>query len=207
MVDGQIRPSDVTKYPIIDAMLKIPREEFVPAGKRSAAYLGDHISVKPGRVILDPRTLAKMLDCLNIRPNELVLDIGSMLGYSTAIVARMAEVVVALEEIEGMTEEAEQLLVRESVDNAVTVQGKLIDGAPQHGPYDAIVIQGGIEQLPGSISGQLKDGGRIGALFIQGVTGEFRIGFKHGEILNWHSEFNATAPVLPGFNAETGFVF
>lgn len=207
MVDGQVRPSDVTKYPIISAMLDIPREEFVPSGKREIAYMGEHISFRPGRVILDPRTLAKMLDHLDIRQTELVLDIGCALGYSTAIIARMAEVVVGLEEIEGMTDEAEQLLARESVDNTVTVHGQLVEGAPQHGPYDVIVIQGGVEQIPEVIISQLKIGGRIGALFMQGIAGECRIGTRHETFVNWRTAFNAHAPVLPGYEIRRGFVF
>ncbi len=207
MVDGQVRTSDVTKYPIIRAMLEIPREEFVPAGKRDIAYLGDHIPLGGDRVILDPRTLAKMLDSLDIRNDEMVLDIGSGHGYSTAIIARMAEVVVSLEEIEGLAEAAEHILPRVSIDNAIAVQGPLDAGMVRHAPYDVIVIQGGVEQIPASITDQLRDGGRIGAIVVQGVTGEFRIGIKHGDTVIWNSAFNAMAPVLKGFRNPVGFVF
>lgn len=207
MVDGQVRTSDVTKYPIISAMLEIPREEFVPMGKRGIAYLGEHIPLGDDRVILDARTLAKMLDCLDIRDDELVLDIGSGYGYSTAIIARMAEAVVSLEEIEGLAEEAERTLPSVSIDNATAVQGPLVEGVARHAPYDVIVIQGGVEQVPQTLIGQLRDGGRIGAIVVHGVAGEFRIGIRHGDSVNWNSAFNAMAPVLHGFAAPRGFVF
>src|SRR6056297_1196720 len=93
MVDTQVRPSDVTKFPIIDAMSTIPREIFVPDAAREAAYAGEHIVLEPGRVILDPWTLAKMLDSLELGGTELVLDIGAGLGYSSAVIARMAQAV------------------------------------------------------------------------------------------------------------------
>ena len=93
MVDTQVRPNDVTKFPIIEAMLAIPREVFVPGAQREAAYVGGNVEIAPGRVVLEARTLAKMLDALDIRPSDLVLDVGCGLGYSTAVIARMAEAV------------------------------------------------------------------------------------------------------------------
>ena len=95
MVDTQIRPSDVTKFPIIDAMLKVQREDFVPAAMREAAYMGKNLDLEGGRVILEPRTFAKMLDALEVSNDELVLDIGAAFGYSAAVIAHMAEAVVA----------------------------------------------------------------------------------------------------------------
>ena len=90
MVDTQIRPSDVTKFHIIDAMLSVPREQFVPRDKREVAYVGETVDLGGARVVLEPRTFAKMLDALDVRNTELVLDIGSGLGYSSAVLSRMA---------------------------------------------------------------------------------------------------------------------
>ena len=97
MVDTQVRPSDVTKFPVIDAMLSVPREAFVPNDRREAAYVGENLDLGGGRVLLEPRTLAKMLDALNIQDDEMVLDIGAALGYSSAVISQMAEAVVAVE--------------------------------------------------------------------------------------------------------------
>ena len=94
MVDTQVRPSDVTKFPIIEAMLTVPREAFVPPSMREAAYVGDNIEIAAGRVVLEARTLAKLLDALDVQPTELVLDLGCGLGYSTAVIARLADAVV-----------------------------------------------------------------------------------------------------------------
>ena len=159
MVDTQIRPSDVTKFPIIDAMLKIPREDFVPAARREAAYMDGNIDLGNGRVVLEPRTLAKMLDALDIGNSELVLDVGPGFGYSSAVIAHMAEAVVAVEEDEAMAGEAQEALSLAHVDNVVVHHGPLNGGAAQHGPYDVIVLQGGITVLPETLAEQLKDGG------------------------------------------------
>ncbi len=206
MVDTQVRPSDVTKFPIIDALLTVPREVFVPRNLREAAYIGENIELGVGRVILEPRTLAKMLDALEINRNELVLDIGSCLGYSAAVMARMAEAVVAVEESSEMMLEAQDLLTEHGADNVILHEGPLAAGAAEHGPYDVIAIQGAVEHLPDSLADQLKDGGRIGCLFVEGALGVVRIGYKVDGKISWRFSFNAGAPVLPGFKKQASFV-
>ncbi len=204
MVDNQVRPSDVTKYPIIDALLNVPREKFVPTGRKEAAYLGENLEIGGGRVLLEPRTLAKMLDALEIGGEDLVLDLGAGLGYSSAVIARMAQAVIAVEEDEAMAREAQALLPEAGVVNVVVETAPLAEGAPQHGPYDVITIQGGIEQLPEAIADQLKEDGRIAALFCDENLGTVRIGYKIGGRINWRFSFNASAPVLSGFERAKG---
>lgn len=205
MVDTQVRPSDVTSFPIIDAMLKIPREAFVPDDQREAAYAGENLPLAPGRVLLEPRTLAKMLEELDIGPSDLVLDIGCGLGYSSAVIAHMAEAVVAVEDNEEMAAEAQRLLAENGADNVAVMAGPLAEGAPRHGPYDVIVIEGGVEQVPEAIAAQLKEGGRIAALFMEGPLGTCKVGLKVEGRINWRYGFNAGAPVLPGFEKAREF--
>lgn len=205
MVDTQVRPSDVTKFPIIEAMLAVPREAFVPADKREAAYMGEHVVIGGGRVVLDARTLAKMLDALDIQPDETVLDLGCGLGYSTAVIARMAEAVVAVEEDETLAAEAQRTLSSHGVDNAAVIVGKLAEGAPKAGPYDVITLQGAVETVPAGLLAQIKEGGRIGCLFMEGSLGVARVGYKIDGQVTWRYVFNAAAPVLPGFVAKRAF--
>lgn len=205
MVDTQVRPSDVTKFPIIEAMLTIPREAFVPAGLREAAYVGENLEIAPGRVVLDPRTLAKILDAVDISPSDLVLDVGCGLGYSSAVVARLAEAVIAVEQDAALVSEAERALAAHGVDNVVVITGPLAAGAAKHGPYDAILLQGAIETVPETLLAQLKDGGRIAAIFMSGALGTVRVGLKADGVVTWRSLFNASAPVLPGFAAQPAF--
>jgi protein-L-isoaspartate(D-aspartate) O-methyltransferase len=205
MVDTQVRPSDVTKFPIIDAMLTVPREAYMPASLREAAYLGDNVDIGAGRVVLEARTLAKMLDALDIRPTDLVLDLGCGLGYSTAVIARIADTVVAVEDDEARAAEAQRTLGALGVDNAAVIHAPLAVGAAKHGPYDVITVQGAAEVVPDAILAQLKDGGRIGCLFMEGALGVARIGHKSAGGMTWRFAFNAAAPVLAGFTAARAF--
>lgn len=205
MVDTQVRPSDVTKFPIIDAMLTVPRETFVPDDKREAAYVGENLALAPDRVVLEARTLAKLLDALDIQPEELVLDLGCGLGYSSAVIARLAETVVAVEEDETLAANAQRILSEEGVDNAVVVTGKLVDGAAKCAPYDVITVEGGVEIIPETVLSQLKEGGRIGAVYMDGAVGTVKVGYKTGGRMTWRPVFNAAAPILPGFRAARSF--
>ena len=205
MVDTQVRPSDVTKFPIIDAMLAIQREAYVPVASREAAYMGENLTLAPGRVMLEPRTLAKMLDALDIQPSEVVLDIGCGLGYSSAVIARLADAVVAVEEDDSLAGLAQNVLASQGVDNAAVVHAPLAAGAAKHGPYDVITVQGGVEVVPDGLLAQLKDGGRIACVFMEGALGVARIGYKSGSKVTWRFVFNAGAPVLPGFGTVRSF--
>lgn len=205
MVDTQVRPADVTKFPIIAALLDVPRERFVPGALVEAAYVDQNLPLAPGRVLLEPRTLAKMLDALAVGPGDLVLDLAPGTGYSSAVLARIAEAVVAVEPDAALAAEAEATLSALGVANVVVETRPAPEGAPAHGPYDALILQGGVEQLPEELVAQLKEGGRAVALFVDGPVGVVRLGIRTGGLLRWRDVFNATAPVLPGFARPRAF--
>lgn len=205
MVDTQVRPSDVTKFPVIEAMLTIPREDFVPASRRSVAYSGENLDIGHDRVLLEPRTLAKLVDALDIQPDELVLDLACGYGYSAAVMARMAEAVVAIEDDAEMAAEAERRLSEAGIFNVAVLQAPLTVGEPRQGPYDVILIEGAVEEVPAAIIDQLRDGGRIAALFREGALGVARIGHRVNGQISWRYSFNANAPMLAGFDRARGF--
>ena len=205
MVDTQVRPSDVTKLPIIDAMLYVPREVFVPAPLVELAYLGDNLRIAPGRVLLEPRALTKMLDALGLESDELVLDLAVGMGYSSAVLARLVGKVVAVEPVEALADAAEAALQATGASNVVVERAPLIEGAPRHGPYDAMIVQGGIEIFPPALSDQLKEGGRVVAIFMDKALGVVRIGVKRQRTIRWRDVFNAAAPVLEGFAKDRAF--
>ncbi len=206
MVDTQVRPSDVTKFPIIDAMLSVPREDFVPDAKREAAYMGENIDLGAGRVVLEPRTLAKMLDAVDVQPDEMVLDLGCGLGYSSAVLARLADFVVAVESDENMAGEAQAALSAFGADNVAVIQGEPAEGNAKNGPYDVIVIQGAVEKVSDALIDQLKDGGRIVAIFADGKLGTVRVGYKIDGQMAWRHSFHAGAPIMSGFETSRAFV-
>ncbi len=205
MVDTQVRPSDVTKFPIIDAMLSVPREAFVPRDRRDMAYVGENLDLGGGHVMLEPRTLAKMLDALDPSNSDLAMIVSASGGYSAAVLSRIAEAVVAVESDEGRAEEAQTVLLEQGADNVVVHTGPLADGAADHGPYDLILIEGGVAVVPDALCDQLKDGGRMACLFMEGSLGVVRIGYKLDGRMNWRFSFNAGAPVLHGFEAHRAF--
>jgi len=205
MVDTQVRPSDVTKFPVIEAMLSVPREDFVPGALREVAYMGGNVDLGEGRVMLEPRTMGKMLDALDLQPGDVVLDLGCGLGYSSALLARMADAVVAVEENAEMATEAQRILSEMGVDNAAVIAGPLVEGAAKHGPYDVIVVQGAVENFPNALADQLKNGGRAVCLFAEGTLGVARVGYKLDDKMTWRDVFNAAAPVVKGFETQKAF--
>ena len=207
MVDTQVRPSDVTKFPIIEALLSVPREDYVPDAKRDAAYVGENIEIGGGRVLLEPRTLAKMLDAVDVQPTDVVLDLACGLGYSTAVLAEMADFVVAVEDDAARAEDAQANLSAHGVDNAAVFEGPLAEGAAKNGPYDLIMLQGAVETVPDALLAQVKEGGRMIAIFAEGALGVVRVGRKIDGAMNWRMAFNANAPVLAGFAKEAAFTF
>ena len=206
MVDCQIRPADVTHYNIIEAMLKVPREVFFPENLRGIAYTGEHIRLIDDRYALDPRIIAKILNLVNLNGSDLVLNVGGCYGYLANLVSYFVEAVVMIEEPD-FAKNAERILVEQPIDNVMVKSGILAEGANAFGPYDAVIIEGGVDFVPESIINQLKLGGRIVAIFMNGVVGECRLGFRTGDGVNWRFGFNAAAPILKGFRKDRTFVF
>ncbi|MEM7744080.1 MAG: protein-L-isoaspartate O-methyltransferase [Pseudomonadota bacterium] len=207
MVDCQIRPADVTRYSIIEAFLAVPREAFVGHAMRDVAYADIEVPLAPGRVLVEPRTLAKMIEVVGVSSGDLVLDLAPGTGYSTAILARLAEAVVAIEPEQVLLEQMQDALANLEVDNAVAALGSPAQGDAAHGPYDVIFVNGAVETLPASLTSQLKDGGRLVAVFLDGSVGRCCVMVRAGESLTDRFCFNATAPLLQGFEKDRSFAF
>jgi protein-L-isoaspartate(D-aspartate) O-methyltransferase len=215
MVDGQIRPSDITDPRLIEAMLDIPREDFLPAGKielAELAYLDRDLPVGAGeggaaRRLLKPMVLAKMIQALDIQDGDAVLDVGCLSGYSSALLGRLARSVTALEDDTALANAARAALARVGASNVTVVQGRLPDGWRAGAPYDAILVGGAVEVAPEALFGQLREGGRLVCIRGGGPAAKamlYRLDF--GDI-GGRPVFDAAAPVLPGFAAPAGFVF
>jgi protein-L-isoaspartate(D-aspartate) O-methyltransferase len=146
-----------------------------------------------------------MLEAVDVTDSELVLDVGAGYGYSSAIIAYLAEAVVALESDDKLASEMQNALIEHGIDNVIVEQGPLLDGAASHAPYDVIFVQGGVEFIPEKLILQLKEGGRMVALFMEGTLGSVKIGYKVKGGVNWRFAFNAGAPVLSDFEKEPTF--
>ncbi len=213
MVDSQVRPSDVTDRRIIKAMLEVPREVFAPEQMHALAYTDGPLPVTmPGdgqspRALLPPRTLAKMLQLAEVEPDSTVLDVGCGTAYSTALLSKMAGKVIALESDSALAERARAVLRRLGAANATVVEGPLEAGAPAEAPFDAILLQGAVPDVPQALLDQLKDGGRLIAVVVPGGFGRVQVWRRTGQSFATRAAFDATADVLPGFAREAGFVF
>lgn len=208
MVDTQIRPSDVTRSDLIDAMLAVPRDAFFPKTRRALAHVGQDVEVADGRYELDPRVAAKLIMAADPGPRDLVLVVGSATGYMPAVMARLSQAVVALEASDELFSAASDVLSRMGVDTAITAKGLLEAGCAEHGPYDVILINGGVEiDAPDALLNQLADGGRLVSIRMSGPVGRCEIVTRSDGGFGARPAFDATAPVLPGFAAAAEFKF
>ncbi|HRE61776.1 MAG TPA: protein-L-isoaspartate O-methyltransferase [Micropepsaceae bacterium] len=207
MVDSQIRTNDVTDRRLIAALSSVRRELFVPPDKRPIAYMEEPLEVIAGRHLLGPRTFAKLVQALDVRETDVVLDVGCATGYSTAVLARLGSTVVAVEEDTDLVKEASDTLSELGVDTAATVQGKLSAGCAAQGPYDVILVNGGVEGGLEKLIDQLREGGRLGVVVMEGALGRAFLIRKAGSSISQRPLFDAVAPILPGFTKKPAFTF
>ncbi len=213
MVEAQVRTNDVTDRRIINAMAELPREAFVPASMCSLAYMDQEIELRSAtadmsaRRLLAPMPLAKLIQLAEIRPDDLVLDVGCMTGYSTAILSRLADSVVGLESNEELAEQAARTLRDLGVDNAAVVTAPLKEGYPSEGPYDVILLNGCVPEVPSGLFDQLKEGARLVGVISQTGIGKANLCKKvHGDV-SCRPAFDAGVSSLPGFELKPEFVF
>jgi protein-L-isoaspartate(D-aspartate) O-methyltransferase len=205
MVETQIRPSHVTDDRLLAAMMAVPREKFVPGAARALAYADVPVALAPGRYLLDPRSFAKLVQLAAIKSSDRVLDVGGGTGYSAAVLARLSQEVVALEQDADLVRAASQLLAN-VVGKVEVVQGGLVEGVKDRAPFDVIFINGAIEQVPDTLLSQLAEGGRLVAVLKDGQSRAWLYLKENGQV-GRRPDFDADVPVLAGFKKAMGFVF
>jgi len=211
MVDCQVRPSDVTDSRIIDAMLAVPREAFVPENQRAMAYLDLDLDISEGgsakRYLIKPVVIAKMLQAAEIGDTDRVLVTGWATGYTAAVVARLAGQVTATESDSGQAAKARAVLAQLGLGNVSFRAADPAEGDPANAPYDVIVLDGATEITPDRLYGQLKEGGRLVGVFATSKPPRAMIVTRsHGDF-GHRALFDATVPVLPGLERRPEFVF
>jgi protein-L-isoaspartate(D-aspartate) O-methyltransferase len=221
MVDGQVRPSDVTDIRIIDAMLAVPREAFVPLGQQAMAYLDIDLDVSAGpsetrlsetglsekRYLIKPVVTAKMLQAAEIRDTDNVLVVGCATGYSAAIVAKLAAKVTATEGDASLAAKAKDVLAGLGFANVTVRAAAAAEGDAANAPYDVIMLNGATEVTPAGLYRQLKDGGRlVGVFAMMQPQRATLVTHSHGDF-GTRALFDAAVPVLPGLGRLPAFIF
>ncbi|HEX7882190.1 MAG TPA: protein-L-isoaspartate O-methyltransferase [Afipia sp.] len=211
MVDCQVRPSDVTDLRIIDAMLAVPREQFVPDGKRPIAYLDLDIDVaadgQAKRHLIKPVVLAKMIQAAAISETDRVLVIGCATGYSAAVLAQIAAEVFATEPDPALAAVAKTNLASLGSTNVTVTTAAPADGDRAHGPYDVIVMDGATEIQPDGLYEQLKMGGRLVGVFAISKPSRATLIARSAADFGSRVLFDGSAPALTGLERRPAFTF
>jgi protein-L-isoaspartate(D-aspartate) O-methyltransferase len=206
MVESQVRPNKVTDPAILDALLAVPRELFVPDSLRGIAYVDEDVPLGNGRYLMEPMVFARLLQFAEIGSGDSVLDIGCGLGYSTAVMARIARRVVAVEDDAGLLPRARTQLT--GIANVTLVETPLAAGCAQHGPYDVILLGGAVATVPSAIADQLGEGGRlVTVLYPAHGMGKAVLMTRRDGVVGTRVIFDAGTPLLPGFAPQPEFVF
>lgn len=209
MIEGQIRPSGVFDLPLLGALRKTPREVFLPDAQKEFAYLDSEQNLisSDNRQMATPAITAKLIELAEVTSGDIVLDIACGTGYSTAILALLANSVVALEMDENLVAQANLALAELDISNAAVVQGALTKGVPKEAPFDAILIQGAVEEIPKTLFDQLRDGGRLVAVIGSGNSATAVLHVKSGGQIAQIPSFNASVPRLSDFDKKSKFTF
>jgi protein-L-isoaspartate(D-aspartate) O-methyltransferase len=211
MVDGQVRPSDVTDIRIIDAMLEVPREIFVPQSQRALAYLDLDLEVSEGtsakRYLIKPAVTAKMLQAAEITNTDRVLVVGCATGYTAALAAKLAGQVTATESDRSLSAKAGSVLAEIGLGTVTVKIAANAEGDPASAPFDVIVLNGATEVTPDRLYRQLKEGGRLVGVFAMTQPPRAVIVTHSHDDFGHRALFDATVPVLPGLERLPAFVF
>ena len=210
MVDNQIRPREISDHAVIKAFLATPRELFVEPAERPFAYAERELAMSrsaPGRRMLEPAILARLVQALALAPQARAMAVGCGTGYSAAILAQLSASVVAVEEEAELAAIARTRLAGLGADNATIVEAKLTDGYPAGEPYDAILVDGAVETVPDALLAQLRAGGRLAVIARDGRLSRAMLYERVGDAFAKWPRFEASAAVLPGFDRRREFVF
>jgi len=217
MVESQLRPNEVTDTRLLAAMRTLPRECFVPRKLKPLAYMDEGVEVfpsidgAPARFLLAPMVLARLVQLAAVEPQDAVLDVGCATGYSTSVLARLGRSVIGLEPEPELAEAARGTLRDLGIANAEIVEGPLARGHPEAGPYDVILLNGSVPELPETLILQLKEGGRLAVVMPSGANGGSQgkayLFVKVGGEASGLPHFDAGARPLPGFLPQPCFTF
>ena len=210
MVDTQIHTNGVINPAILESFATIPREIFLPAHLQNVAYTDEPVALNKERFLLDPMTHARMVQALDITPDDTILDIGTGSGYSAAILSSLATTIMAVENRQSTIDKATKILNDIGACNIVFIKDKLTNGGQEHAPYNAIFIGGAVAEIPESLVKQLSPGGRMVTILQPdpNTVGQVTL-IRKGQNDAYASRalFESNAPYMAGFEPKETFSF
>lgn len=209
MVDGQLRPNRVTNALVLSAAGELPREQFLPEGLKSVAYSDEDVPLGNGRYLMEPMVLGRLIQTLQPQATDKALVVASGQGYGAALLARLVQSVVGVENDAAMCGSADQTIKALGFANVSLRTDPPEAGAPESGPYDVILIEGAVREIPKAILDQLAEGGRLATVLAgaPGAMGVAQLVVKEGGVTSGRPLFDAGTPVLPGFAPPARFTF
>lgn len=208
MVENQIRPNKVIDPAVLNAFLDVPRERFVPEELRGTAYIDEDLPLGGGRYLMEPMVLARLVQLAEIGPEDTVLLVGCATGYAAAIVARLARAVVAIEADHRFAATARTRLAELGCSAVTVIETPLAQGYPARAPYDVVLFDGAIGDVPAGIVSQLAEGGRMLAVVkAEEGMGKAERMTRVGGTLSRRVIFDAGTPLIPGLERSPSFVF
>ena len=206
MVESQVRPNGVTDRRILDAMADVRRENFVPDERSTVAYMDEDVPLGGGRYLIEAMAFAKLLQLADVKPGDKVLLVGAGMGYGAAIAAQLAAEVIAVEQVPSLAAAAKRELA--GLANVLVIEGMLAEGAKGQGPYDAIIVEGRIAEVPEGLIGQLAGKGRLVAVVGEHDVAKAQVLTTTGKTVSRRVAFDASIAPLPGFSRKApAFVF
>ncbi len=207
MVESQLRTTKVNDPALVRALKTVPRELFVPDERRASAYADEDVSLGGARVLLQPLTIARLLNEAEIAAGDKVLVVGAGTGYACAVLAQMGAVVTGLESDAAMAARARTALAAAGHGSVVIVEGPLDLGYPSAGPYDVLVVNGATEFLPAAWAGQLARDGIAVAILNQGGVGRGVVARAVDGAFGCDAFMDAFTQTLPGLAKPVTFQF
>jgi protein-L-isoaspartate(D-aspartate) O-methyltransferase len=207
MLNSQLLPNKLLDEALANALGRAPRERFVPRAQQGVAYVDEDIHLGGGRYLMEPLILTRLLQAASIGSDDMVLDVGCLTGYAAAVMSELAGTVVAIDSDTDLVTQATETLADMDITNVAVVEAELSAGLPDQGPFNVIIIEGAVSEVPPALLDQLAEGGRLVCVVRGDGVGVANIFTRINGAIGHRPLFDAATPVLPGFEKKKAFVF
>lgn len=207
MVNSQLLPNKLLDEALTRSLGSVPRERFVPRAQQGVAYVDEDIAIGGGRYLMEPMVLSRLLQAAAVGRDDMVLDVGCVTGYAAAVMSDLAATVIAIDSDADLVAQATETLAGLDITNVAVVEADMAAGLPDQGPFDVILLEGSVTEVPNALLDQLAEGGRLVAVLRGEGVGVARLYTRVNGSIGNRPLFDASTPVLPGFEKKKEFAF